>query len=384
MAAQMDLHIKSVTRVERNLAPSTEMGITFSAPFSFMKHWGVILHIYEGDLKERPMLIQALRNDDGKLYCEMETYYSKIEVKWRNTPGYNEEVLPLDRTVSFDERQLRNFIEGYNALKKDYNVIFSNCQEFIRDLLAHLDLEEIFHKILAYPFKKSLTEAFSWSSESLVRGSTLVAIGQKLEIIGVEALKKELGSNIGLFGKESVTMLKDAAGSEFGSTLIEEALKESINLLRNAGGELVDRLLYEMSKGALTWWQLLQIPVELITRKLLETEWAKENINMDLDRAYVLSKQASLGTAVATGGVVGGGAPGMGGAVIMWIGAEVVSFTLRILCGWISTFVTEDKTDFFVKYIGKSRTLGVIKNSWKLNLPSSVVGLVVQSQHISN
>ena len=80
----------------------------------------------------------------------------------------------------------------------------------------------------------------------------------------------------------------------------------------------------------------------------LKSDWCRNNIvNVSEVEAYGLSKVASLGTSAVVGGLVVGNAMGILGAVLMWIAAEVVTFALRILCGWISSFFTADGSDYF-------------------------------------
>ena len=127
----------------------------------------------------------------------------------------------------------------------------------------------------------------------------------------------------------------------------------------------MERLLQGM-KGGITWWQLLQIPVELGTRWLVESSWfktmMKEELGFDVtdDDAYVVSKMASLSTAAVVGGVVTGGW-GIIGGVALWFAAELVSFTLRWLAGWVSTWFTKDGSDYFDKYLGPSQTMKLMK-----------------------
>lgn len=137
----MALHIKAITRVEKSLN-STSKDIGVSLPtLSILKHWGVILHIYEGNQRRDPKLIEAFQ-ENGKLVCKMRSYIGEKVTEWETAHGYEETKLKMNgQKPNYDEDVIQNWLEDFNRQKKEYNFIFQNCQEFVDTLLRYLDVK---------------------------------------------------------------------------------------------------------------------------------------------------------------------------------------------------------------------------------------------------
>jgi hypothetical protein len=109
---------------------------------------------------------------------------------------------------------------------------------------------------------------------------------------------------------------------------IQKVMKETgKQLVMTSSGEAIEAALC-MFKGAFSPWQLLQIPVELLTKFLINRLGFKSYTPEEREAfAYGLSKVASLSTAACVGLVAG---PfGVLGAIAFWFAAEVVSYSVR-------------------------------------------------------
>ena len=106
------------------------------------------------------------------------------------------------------------------------------------------------------------------------------------------------------------------------SVLAESPIKEYMaeegkQLVLTALGEATENLL-NFSRGAFTWWNLLQIPVEFIVGKLMKSKGFT-----DLE-AYGGKKMASALTASGVG-FVAGGPFGLLGSLAFWIATEIIA-----------------------------------------------------------
>ena len=160
-------------------------------------------------------------------------------------------------------------------------------------------------------------------------------------------------------------MLKEICATEAGQFVAKQAQENGKQLILTSYGELLEGMIGAF-KGGLTWWQVLQIPVELGVKMLFEADWfkkmVKEELGVDVtkDGAYAASKLASILTSAGVGVAVGGVA-GVIGAVALWFTAEIFTFGIRMLAGWVSSFFTKDGSDYFDQYIGPSRTMSLLK-----------------------
>ena len=106
-----------------------------------------------------------------------------------------------------------------------------------------------------------------------------------------------------------------------------------------------------MSRGAFTWWNLLQVPVELIVGKLMKSRGFN-----DL-QAYAVKKVASFSTAAVVG-LFAGGPFGLLGSLAFWIAAEVLATLFKCL---LIECLGKDFTNIF----GESDTLELIKSIYR-------------------
>eukprot|EP00092_Neocalanus_flemingeri_P007874 GFUD01008500.1.p1 GENE.GFUD01008500.1~~GFUD01008500.1.p1 ORF type:complete len:382 (-),score=86.66 GFUD01008500.1:163-1308(-) len=352
------LSIQTLLLVEKNIENGSGSAWTSICEVmgSPVKHWGVLLKITDCDGDQMNKLVDAGDNQ-GKLWCRMVDWVT-VKPKWKDAAGYSEKPFPMESTIPYEETELEEFLENFNSRKKDYRMIFNNCHEFVRELLNTLDLGYILSQM--YSLKQMMVSTVKWSANSGVSASARPAlqfIGTKILEAGGGALTAEAMKSISLIGGGSINFLKELVATKTGAILKEEGKR----LILSATGEMIERMINGMI-GAFTWWQLLQIPVEIGTKLLLESKWFKDisGVEYDPDEVYRITKYNSIITAATVGGVVAGPA-GIGGAIAMWFAAEIVTFGLRVLCGWISSFFTKDGSDYFDQWIGPSKTLSILK-----------------------
>lgn len=126
--------------------------------------------------------------------------------------------------------------------------------------------------------------------------------------------------------------------------------KEGTQLMVTACGEMAENLL-SACRGAFSWWNLLQIPVELIVGKLM-----KNDGYTDL-QAYAGKKAASFATAAGVG-LIFGGPFGCLASIGFWIAAEVVSTLIKCL-------LAKAFGERFTSTFGESQTIELIKSIYR-------------------
>ena len=97
---------------------------------------------------------------------------------------------------------------------------------------------------------------------------------------------------------------------------VSDFIKENLNFfILNAQKEFVEAII-NATRGAFTWWQLLQIPVELGVCLLMKLEWFQDTLGYHDSGgklAYAASKIASVDVAGLVGLCVTGGGWGFFG-----------------------------------------------------------------------
>ncbi|XP_063728764.1 uncharacterized protein LOC134856340 [Symsagittifera roscoffensis] len=280
------------------------------------------------------------------------------EFPWDNKPGFKERKVDISRQPAvYDSRYLKAFIESVNLAKQSYMWVTRNCQEFIRDLMVFLEIEDSWAC-----FFKTAQQAIGVGISWLSRGSSQSSSCLLRQILNITPafIQDAVKSGANFIGRRPLVL----GASEGVIDFIKEILK---SLIINAQHELVEAVI-NATRGAFTWWQLLQIPVELGVRLLMESEWFQETFGYHDPGgkwAYAASKLASVGVAGLVGLCVTGGGWGFFGAVLVWFVQELLTFGLRMLSGFVSTHYTHDGGDFFDKWIGESKTLQLF--NWIFN-----------------
>ena len=133
-------------------------------------------------------------------------------------------------------------------------------------------------------------------------------------------------------------------------TGLKDVLKAvALQLVKNCGEELAENLARGLA-GAVSPWQLLQIPVEILIYLICKLAGSNETFG------YGLSKLASLVTAGAVGVVVRGPV-GLGTAVLFWVLGEIAAWIIRKLVDFVSSGKYSEK-------FGESQTEALLKTIW--------------------
>ena len=103
-----------------------------------------------------------------------------------------------------------------------------------------------------------------------------------------------------------------------GNNLLDTVFKQ---LLRNSGEEIIENLTRKLA-GATSPWQLLQIPVEILTYTICKLIEADETF------AYGMGKLSSFVTAATVGFCVGRPL-GAATSLVFWVVGEIVAWLLR-------------------------------------------------------
>ena len=156
-------------------------------------------------------------------------------------------------------------------------------------------------------------------------------------------LVKELITKINLNGFGQISILTESPIKEY---MAEEGKK----LILTSLGEATENWL-NFSRGAFNWYNLLQIPVELIVGRLMKSA-GFTNL-----QAYGGKKLASCLTAIGVGAVAGGPF-GVLGSLAFWIAAEIVATLVKLLLGKIFG-------EGFTTMFGGSESIELIKSIYR-------------------
>ncbi len=313
-----------------------------------VKHWAVVLEYMriKDPIQVNKRVLYEADNERGLLVAKYIAHGEDEEEEWRQKPGFDKQDHGM---VTANEARARNYCEGFNQLKIKYVATEDNCQRFVEEFVANVLIDA---KI---SMPTTVREAKSWFSS--VASTSLASLSN----FGSAALVKDyvLKSRIGegpleMMVKEAIKQL-NLNGFGKVSILAESPLKEYMaeegkQLVLTTFGEVTENVL-NASRGAFTWWNLLQIPVELIVGKLMKS--AKFT---DLE-AYGGKKLASCLTAAGVGGFAGGPAGSLA-SVALWIATEVIATFVKCL-------LAKMFGDGFSSIFGESETLELIKSIYR-------------------
>eukprot|EP00092_Neocalanus_flemingeri_P074940 GFUD01092761.1.p1 GENE.GFUD01092761.1~~GFUD01092761.1.p1 ORF type:complete len:194 (-),score=41.37 GFUD01092761.1:95-676(-) len=135
---------------------------SFLSGLEFVKHWGVLLKITDSDGDQLTKLVDAGMDELGKLRCSMVDWLT-VKSAWKDAAGYSEKPFPIESYMPYNNTELVKFLENFNNRKEDYDFIFNNCQEFVRELLNTLDLGDIFSQMFS-SVKQVALSTVKWSA----------------------------------------------------------------------------------------------------------------------------------------------------------------------------------------------------------------------------
>ena len=251
--------------------------------------------------------------------------------------------------VNINEDRAKSYCESFNQLKVKYVATKENCQRFVSEFIANLLPDSAIANHLPIPIEETKTwleSSMSLCTNSLSNVASAAIVRELLPRLGTGALDNifsEAIKQINLNGFGIVSLLKEGPIKEWmvqkGKTLVLTSLQEGIENMLNA------------SRGAFTWWNLLQIPVELIVGSLM-----RKNGFTDL-QAYGGKKLASCLTAVGVG-LISGGPWGCLASLAFWIASEIVATLIKLL---LAKLIGKAFTEKF----GESETWDLIKSVYK-------------------
>ena len=297
-----------------------------------LKHWAILVVYKDGD-ETIQVLYDACKEGDFLVACATLVTKKKLEeIKQQYTFNHH----CTNQGFEIDPEKAEAFVTSFNRNMTKYETTDKNCQHFAREFLALFALESHFHIPVS---AKEIRQSFFASVSAAFAGSISPAVDGIVEAIAKKGLQN----------------VANRAIQELGEELGSQALVKSGTRITQ---EVAENGLSSLSKGATSWWNLLQIPMEIGVKILLRSNL----IGCTELEAYAGSKLASMGTAAAVGFRVGGplGALGSTG---LWLLTEVISYFISI--GMEEAF-GEKYTDWF----GKSKTHELVKSLWKkvLNL----------------
>ena len=286
-----------------------------------LKHWAIILDYMStrnpSQVNKR-MLYEAL-NTEGLLVARFLGHAGDEEEDWKNKSGFMREDHGM---VTVNEERAKNYCDNFNQRKIKYVATRDNCQRFVDEFIANLlpdaaiSLPTSIKEIKTGLFSVSSTALNSLSnlgSATLIENLVIKSLGNAN---GYDLMFKEAIKQINLNGFGKISILKRSPFKEFME-------KEGKTLILSCLGEMTENML-NFSRGAFSWWNLLQVPVELIVGKLMSSTGFT-----DL-QAYGGKKLASCLTAAGVGALAGGPF-GCLGSVAFWIASEVVTTLFKCL-----------------------------------------------------
>ena len=280
------------------------------------KHWALVLD-YMSKNPETPnkvnkrILYEA--TDVGGLLVAWKTEHGEDEEDdWKKMPGFEKED---HGEVFINEQRASQYCEEFNKQNLKYVATKDNCQRFVSEFLANLRIDGVICLPVSIAGAKawfgsvastSLQSCTNLGSASFISDYLIKRVGNGT----YDWLMKQAIEQISINGFGKISILAE-------SPIKEYMAEEGKQLVLTALGEATENWL-NASRGAFTWWNLLQIPVEFIVGKLMKSKGFT-----DLE-AYGGKKMASALTASGVG-FVAGGPFGLLGSLAFWIATEIIA-----------------------------------------------------------
>lgn len=318
--------------------------VSISSDPSF-QHWAVVAEYIvdeEVDAVERYEAYAV----DGYLVATNTMYGRRDTNKWLEEPKSPQKTF-LGIYESMNQGHAQAFCTEVTQRKKKYSAKEENCQKFVNEFMAGVMVGSNLAGNLPWKAEEVITLWGSVCSTSLNSVGMLNSAG----ILKDKILKKIVIKGTGDVVFKQTVEKASIQGIGQVSLLTESPLKEWVketgkSLVLSASGEITENLL-NACRGTFTWWNLLQIPVELITKSFMES---KEFSKIE---AYGGSKLASVLTAAGVGSVAGGPF-GLRASVGFWIATEIAAYIFRDL---MERAFGQGFTDIF----GESKTAELAK-----------------------
>jgi len=278
------------------------------------KHWALVIEFLQnGTLEPEFCEIWEATRSDGFLVARHKPL--KLS-EWKN---YKDEDKTEFEIIDFDRDPAEDFCRVFNERRLKYIAFEENCQTFVKELTIEIGISSLLPTQAVE--NRSFWDRTSVGSSGLVR----------------PAITHALGATPAILDDVFSWIYKMVAG------------KPLEKLIILSSSEIKKRWLHGLN-GAVSYWQLLQIPVEILTKNMLE------QVGYDDIEAYGGSKLASFITAAAIGNIVAPGGPGLAASIALWVAAELISYLIRkglekATKGKCNLIFGESQTELLVKRI---------------------------------
>merc|ERR1712130_1096342 len=260
------LEIKNISSVNAEEVP---LGVVSNRAY---KHWALVLEYFKSGTLEPEMceIWEGIRTNDGQLVAQNKPLALS---KWEEFKDEDKMEIEI---INFDRDSAAAFCREFNNRNLNYVAFEENCQTFIEELVVEIGISSCLDLPTQAKENKSFWEGFSNASSGLV--TRVVA--------------------------KSPTFLDEALGY-----IQSQVAGRPLETLIIVSSSEIKKKMMNALKAAGSWWQLLQIPVEILTKNMLE------QVGYDDIEAYGGSKLASFITAAAVGNIVVPGGPGLAASI---------------------------------------------------------------------
>ena len=250
-----------------SLSTSTSSQSSVTGGPKALKHWAVILDDLDDDdpSEVSKRILYEANNVGGLLVARDEAHGNNEEKKdWKQKSGFIKEDHGM---VTFNEAKAKSYCEDFNRLKIKYVATKDNCQRFVDEFIANLlpdakiSLPTTIKEVK--PWLGSASSTLLNSLSNVGSGTLIKDLVIKSRIGGQEWMFKEAIQQINLNGFGRISILSE-------SPIKEYMAQEGKQLILTSFGEMTENML-NAGRGAFSWWNLLQIPVELIVGKLMRS-----------------------------------------------------------------------------------------------------------------
>ncbi len=282
------------------------------------QHWALkVDYMSKRDrTKVNKSVLYEANEDNGLVVATFVMLGEDEEDDWKSSPGFFQDNLGHS---CVNEEAAAAFCERFNKHCIKYAAAQNDCQGFVNEFLADVVTTGAFElPPTAKEAKREMFKSTSNSSSNLLRNK------------GLEWLVKEAMKHVGTGKYDHLArqVMQEASFESIGRVSLIAGKpvqnfmkKEGIQLCLTAYGEFVEKV-FNVAKGSLTPWNILQIAADIIIVYLLRSAHFGEL------SAYVGGKMASCSTNAAVGALVVG-AEAVAACIALWIASEIVATLMK-------------------------------------------------------
>ena len=235
---------------------------------SAFKHWAVVVGFKskkDPSRLNKRILYDANCDPEGFLLARELFFGQDEEEDWKSQKGFSEK---NHGDFPFNEALAKSYCSAFNERKIKYVATSDNCQMFVNEFLANL----LPDSTISLP--PLANETFFWlSGISSALLDSIGSVGSAALIekallahasrTGVSPIIQEVLKDISLNGIGEITVLSEGPIKEL-------MAKEGQHLILSVFGEMTENM-FNAGRGAFSWLNLIQIPVEMIVCKLMKS-----------------------------------------------------------------------------------------------------------------